>query len=233
MSAPNLIADADGYEWPRCVACNRHLWNDEGYACRVCQERADAALAALAGPVKYSNDKEQKIVSGLYAALDSVLIPGRTGSNGPVTGSRHAPIPIRLEPLSLSARGGIVTVLQSWQADWHERLGWTHPRWSGGMQQQCNQVVHALRVNLPWAASEHPAFDEFARELATTVRACRAAVTGERGERPLKVLCAADGCGGILRITLSCEGRRCPRCNTQYGHNDLMDLDLAARSLAA
>lgn len=220
---------------PLCICCRRGLYADEGYTCRPCQDRADQHLATLAGPVTYARDNRngRKLVSGLYAALAGAMLPGRSSSDGPVSGTRGAPLPIRLEPLSLSARGGVISVLQSWQIDWHERLGWTHPQWQGRPQQQLDQVVRALRNNLPWAASEHPAFDEFARELAATVGQVRAVVTGERAERPLRVLCATPDCPGVLQITLKSDGVRCPRCQTTYSHDQLTRLELAARSMAA
>ncbi|MFD3475903.1 hypothetical protein [Streptomyces sp. NPDC058695] len=34
------------------------------------------------------------------------------------------------------------------------------------------------------------------------------------------------------RLTLDALGLRCPNCQTQHGHADLLDLTLAARSLA-
>jgi hypothetical protein len=211
----NTLAD---YEWPTCP-CGRRLRQDElgRVACRLCQERVDLALRQLPG------------AKGLYARLATVLAPGAGGSIGPVSGSRTAPLPIRLEPLSLQARGGVVTVLQAWLVDWHEQLGWLHPRWQGGMQQQLNQVVHALRVNLEWAATSHPAFDEFASEVSQLVRQCERQITGERKERPVYVACP---CGTTLPITVSTPGARCRGCNTQYARSEVLDLPLAVRAAA-
>lgn len=212
-------AHADDAPVPTCTACPRHLHADEigRYACRPCQHRADHALRQLAGP------------TGLYARLHTVLAPGRAGSLAPVSGSRSAPIPVRLEPLSLTARGGVVTVLQTWQVDWHDRLGWLHPRWEGGLQQQLDQVVHALRANLDWAASSHPAFPEFLHEVTQLVRQCELAITGERKERRVSVVCP---CGAPLSVTISTPGARCRGCDTQYGRSEVLDLPLATRSAA-
>ncbi|WP_458089471.1 hypothetical protein [Streptomyces malaysiensis] len=208
------------YAWPTCGACSRELRHDElgRIACRLCQRRTDENLQALPGD------------TGLYATLQDALQPGRAGDDGRVSGSRTAPLPLRLEPLSLSARGGVVTVLQTWLADWHEVLGWRHPRWEGGLQQQLDQVVKALRVNLEWAASSHPAFAEFSTEVASLTRACRAQATGERPERRITVACP---CGGTLRITISTPGARCPGCGSQYGRADVLELPLAERRIAA
>ena len=208
----------DGYSWPTC-GCGRQLRQDEleRVACRLCQERADQALRQLPGG------------DGLYARLATVLVPGRGGDGTVVSASRTAPLPVRLEPLSLIARGGVVTVLQTWQIDWHEHFGWRHPRWNGDLHQQLDQVVHALRTNLEGAASTHPAFWEFTVEVAGLVRQCERQVTGERKERPIAVACP---CGSILRVTVSTPGARCYGCDTQYDRSAVLDLPLAQRTAA-
>ena len=42
---------------------------------------------------------------GLYALMGAVLAPGTAGDSSRVSGTRTAPLPVRLEPLSLRARG--------------------------------------------------------------------------------------------------------------------------------
>ncbi|RXS84228.1 hypothetical protein EST92_11765 [Streptomyces sp. TM32] len=212
---------ADEYLWPACAACGRDLWENElgRRACRMCQRRADQNLEALAGS------------QGLYAALAAALAPGAGSGEARVSGgTRSAPLPLRLEPLSLSARGGVVTVLQTWLVDWHDQLQWAHPRWQGDLQQQLDQVVQALRANLEWAASQHPAFGDFSVEVATLVRSCRRQVTGEKPERRISVACP---CGSTLRVTVSTPGARCASCGTQYARADVLELPLAVRGMAA
>jgi hypothetical protein len=204
---------------PACTICGNHLYTDElqHQACRPCTNRVDHNLAALAGP------------HGLYARLTQHLRPG-SSNNGPVvSGSRTAPLPVRLEPLSLAARGGVVTILQTWLVDWHDLLGYRYPRWEGDLQQQCDQAVHRLRTLLPWAAEQHGAFAEFAHEIAQLRRQCEAATGGEKPPRRVPVQC---GCGQILRVTLDTAGVRCPACETQYGHSEALRLPLAERRAA-
>jgi hypothetical protein len=210
----------DDYQWPTCTACARQLRHDElgRVACHICRDRAEQNLTALAGE------------HGLYARLSACLAPGAPIRDGHAPTGRTAPLPLRLAPLSLSARGGVVTVLQTWLIDWHETLGWNHPRWSGGLQGQLDQVVGALRSNLDWAASAHLAFGEFADELSSLVRACRRQVTGEQPERRIAVECP---CGGILRITVSTPGTRCAACSAQYDRIAVLELPLAERAVAA
>jgi hypothetical protein len=202
-----------------CTVCHGDLYENElGHqACRPCTERTDRDLRALAG------------TDGLYARLTDSLHPG-SGSGGPaVSGSRSAPLPVRLGPLSLAARGGVVTILQTWLIDWHDLLGYRHPRWDGDLQQQLDQAVKRLRVLLPWAAESHGAFDEFAREIAGLVHQCQAATGGEKPPRRIGVQCA---CGHTLRVTLDTAGVRCPACSTQYGHSEALRLPLAERRAA-
>jgi hypothetical protein len=202
-----------------CTVCHRDLYADElGHqACQPCTERVGSNLAALAGP------------DGLYAKLSDSLQPG-AGMAGPaVSGSRTAPLPLRLDPLSLAARGGVITILQTWLVDWHETLGYRYPRWDGDLQQQCDQVVHRLRVLLPWAAEAHGAFDEFAGEVSRIRFQCVTATGGEKPPRRVPVTCI---CGHVLRITLDTAGVRCPGCSTQYGHSEALQLPLAERRAA-
>lgn len=209
----------DGYIWPTCDPCGRDLRHDElgRHACRLCQDRVDLALRQLPGS------------DGLYAQLATRLVPGRGGDGQVVSVSRTAPLPLRLEPLSLMARGGVVTVLQDWQVDWHDRLGWSHPRWQGDLQQQLDNAVKALRVNLEWAATEHSAFRDFAREVCDLVRQCERQITGERAERRVSVACP---CGTTLRVTVSTPGARCRGCGTQYARSDVLELPIAERTAA-
>ncbi|MGW3491959.1 hypothetical protein, partial [Streptomyces sp. NPDC001054] len=201
---------------PACVICHRTLWADEQhrYACPPCTLRIAEDLAAL---------------PGLYAQLPTVLAPG-SGNGGPaVSGSRTAPLPLRLEPLSLHARGGVTATLQSWIEDWHETLGYQPQRWTGGLQQQCEQAVARLQLLLPWAAEEHPAIDDMAREIRELRRACERQITGEPPERRIRLACP---CGRVLAVTLDTLGRECG-CGVRYGRAELFDLPLAERRQVA
>jgi hypothetical protein len=129
----------------------------------------------------------------------------------------------------LAARGGVVTILQTWLVDWYETLGYRHPRWNGDLQQQLDQAVGRLRNLLPWAAAEHGAFDEFSREIASLRRQCEAETGGERGVRTFGVTCE---CGATLKITIESPGKRCQACGSQYDRQQLFRLQLAARRAA-
>ncbi|MFJ7963169.1 hypothetical protein [Streptomyces sp. NPDC096324] len=202
-----------------CTVCHRDLYADElGHqACRPCTDRVDLNLRALAG------------ADGLYARLSDSLHPGSSSGGPAVSGSRTAPLPLRLAPLSLAARGGIVTILQTWLVDWHDLLGYRHPRWDGDLQQQCDQAVKRLRVLLPWAAERHGAFDEFAGEVSSLRRQAESATGGERGPRWFGVTCT---CSATLKITIESPGKHCDACGAQYDRQALFDLHLAERRAA-
>jgi hypothetical protein len=202
-----------------CTVCLRDLYEHElGHqACRPCTDRVDLHLRALAG------------TDGLYARLADSLHPGSSSGGPAVSGSRTAPLPLRLEPLSLAARGGVVTILQTWLIDFHETLGYNHPRWDGDLQQQCDQVVGRLRVLLPWAAEAHGAFSEFALEIGQLRRQCETATGGEKPPRRIGVSCT---CGRTLKVTLDTAGVKCPDCSAQYGHSEALRLPLAERRAA-
>jgi hypothetical protein len=203
---------------PACCICHSGLYDDEldRQACRPCICRTDENLLALAG------------ARGLYAQLGQQLTPGAGNSGPAVSGSRTAPIPVRLEPLSLLAKGGVVTILQTWVDDWadHGRAQRTR---GGSLQQQLDAAVQTLRFNLDWASAQHPAFAEFAHEVWQIKRQCEGQVTGERAPRRIGVACP---CGQTLRITLDTAGVVCPACAQQYGHSEALSLPLAQRAAA-
>ena len=204
---------------PACIICRTALFDDEqGFACRPCIERIDRQLRALAGP------------EGLYARLSAQLAPG-AGNGGPaVSGSRTAPVPLRLEVLNLMTAGGpVLGPLETWVRDW-ETQGRADMCEAGTLQQRVDHAVGTLRFNLAWAAANHPAVDEFAREVHLAWRQCERQITGERPARTVPVACP---CGQVLRVTLDTAGAQCGGCGEQYGHTELMELPLAERRIAA
>ncbi|WP_406325209.1 hypothetical protein [Streptomyces niveus] len=205
---------------PRCTICTRALYADEinRYACHPCTRRCDEQLLELAGP------------RGLYAKLGSHLAPG-SGSGGPaVSGSRNAPVPLRLDVLNLLTAGGpVLGPLETWVRDWEAR-GRAELNEAGTLQQRVNHAVGTLRFNLEWAATNHPAFDEFAREVSLMHRQASVHVAGERPPRAIPVACP---CGAILRVGLDTPGVRCYGCGEQYGHAEVLRLPVAERRAAA
>jgi hypothetical protein len=216
------IAPDDAPTGPVCTCCGSNFWAEElgRQACFRCQDAADEHLKALAGP------------TGLYARLPAAMMPGKGGDNSRVSGSRTPPLPLRIEPLSLSARGGVVTILQMWAEDWHELMERNPPEWRGDFQQQCDQVVQTLRFNLEWAARDHLAFDEFSDEVRHMRRSCEWAVLGEPPELLTTVGCNVTGCPGTMNVAISTDYTKCPECGERYRDNAVKKLRAVERSAA-
>lgn len=216
---------------PRCTVCTSRLWADElgRRACFRCQDQTSARLQAFAGPVTYARrGTNVRLVSGLYAALPAALMPGRSGAGGRSPGPRGSSLPARLGPLSLTARGGVVSILQDWAEDWHQLMDRPLRPWTGTLQQQVDDAVRTLRFNLEWAAINHPIFDQFAHEIHDLYATCLHHATGERRATGRTVTCS---CGTTIGgITFETDSRRCPGCGTVH---DWAGLCRLARKAAA
>ncbi|MGW6872872.1 hypothetical protein ACWGHA_11115 [Streptomyces xanthophaeus] len=165
---------------------------------------------------------------GLYGALAEALEPSRRGDGGRSSSGRAAPIPCNLETLDLRARGGIEGVLATWSADLCEREQWQLPQY-GTVEAAVTGYADLLLRNLTMICDEHPAVREFATELRQIAGQAERLITGERPPRRIPVTCP---CGTVLRITLDTPGARCPGCEVQYGHAEVLRLPMAERSAA-
>lgn len=169
----------------------------------------------------------------LYRALEMALVPSRSSSGGGlVSGSRTAPLPVRLEVLDLRARGGVEGILSTWERDVRDQLGWVEPPARGSVEAAVAGSAQFLLDQVPWIAEQHPAAYELTDELRAVVAHCRAALGHEPAERRIILACATDGCVGVLRITLSTPGQQCGRCGTSYGWEELRTLRPAERAVA-
>lgn len=221
----------DAAATPTCIICRHDLFADEWdrYCCRPCQDRIDADLTALAGPVTWQGSgRERRLVSGLFAALPTELEPSSSNRGPRVSGSRSAPIPARMEPLSQSSHGGLVNDLEEWVADWEHRGYATRCR-AVRPQYRMDQAVATLRFNLDTAVRRHEAINAFAGDIREIRGTCEALIIGARPPRPLSAVCH---CGTRIAFTLNTEFRHCKGCGTDYGHTALIDLALANQDAA-
>lgn len=198
---------------PVCTACGRGLLQHERgrFACRVCEARGVELLRTL---------------PALYAQTAYLLQPGTGGKGGRVSGSKSAPLPCSEAVLSLRARGGMVTILTSWESAFRDELGYTATPFRGTYEQTLDGTVQFLVNAAPWIYASFPAVDEYHRELRQIAGQARAIVTGEKPARTVPVQCS---CGAVLRITLDTDGRKCS-CGQQYGWTELRELPLAERA---
>lgn len=199
-----------------CTICLRPTDEREPIRHDRCARRLDRNLDAL---------------PGLYALMGAVLAPGAVAGGGRVSGNtRTAPLPVRIEPLSLRASGGIVAAVATWEADWRETRGMA-PAARGSGERDLSAIVMFLRAHLPWAIEQHPAIVEFDAEIAHLVHECRQA----GGLLPVKTrigVCPAlvgeEACGAALYADPTAEAIRC-RCGARWGRGQWMMLGKAMR----
>ncbi|MFJ9740858.1 hypothetical protein [Streptomyces sp. NPDC101166] len=201
----------------QCCVCHRDLYADEQATCRPCTDRVDHTLQTIAGP------------DGLYARLSASLRPGSSTGGPVVSGSRTAPLPVRIEVLDLmTERGPIISALEGWVRDW-EFYGRATVDEGGTLQRRVDHAVQTLRFNLAWAAAHHPAFSDFADEIHHVKRRAETATGAEKPPIKVPVTCR---CGATVRFTLDTRSEICRACGAEYGHSELTRLPYAGRRAA-
>jgi hypothetical protein len=211
VNHPILIETSDGtYEWPRCVACQSGLWEDETgrRACRPCEDRTGERLAEL---------------PALFAQINTTaaLIRGPRRGTGMPTGSRVPPIPANAEVLSLAAVGGVATRLRDIEDAWRKILGRTVATWAGAPAQAVPKHVDFLRINLQWACERYEEVGQDMEEIRRIHAECTAALSPD--PRPGRVrigLCPvvsdSGPCGAQLTASTTNHKVRCPSCGTRW-----------------
>lgn len=212
---------------PACTLCLRPL--DPGHE----SARHDRCAEHLDGQLQR--------IPALYAALHDVLEPGSSDGTR-VSGTRTARLPLRVEPLSLLCRGGIVSILATWETDWRERRGFSRDPTTADCEQLLEgdnvlaDVVEFLRTHLDWAARQHPAVDEFAGEIHEIIGACKSALglttdlrrigqcPGQLGDRV---------CGRVLYADPYAAEIICDRCRTVWPRSRWLLLGAAIAETAA
>lgn len=155
-----------------CVVC----WQvdpDRGYVCERDRQRLARALWQL---------------RDLHALLPHALAPGRGAQQLVRTGRAEAPLPLRADPLDLAGRPpanagldavqdyrgdqvgaiGVAAILDGWARDWS-----TYRDDEDLPEPTVPALVTWLSMRLDWACTEHPAVDDFARELTVLLYTCR------------------------------------------------------------
>lgn len=205
----------------QCLMCRRPSTRR---VCGLCVAHVDADLMA---------------VPALYAALGEMLEPSwgmRTDARVSGGGRVGSPMPLRLEPLSLRAHGGIVSVLHYWESDWRAVLGWTARPFRGSVEQSVVGAVRFLRNNWTWCAEEHDEADVFAANVREWAAACRVQVNGPGGARMIGTCptAADDGmaCGTSLWADPYAEKIECRGCHAVWKRAEWMDLGRRMRVTA-
>jgi hypothetical protein len=194
--------------------------------CSGCRERVKSELSEI---------------PDAYALIPASLEPG-TGTGVKVSGTRTAPIPVRLDALNLlvGATGTVhgdpsdqhgpippLVVLDQWVADWID----VRQRSEHQPVPTISTLTGWLLARLDWALDEHPAVDDFAREVRDTLRAIRGVTEPQRtGEYIGK-------CPAKLRDESRCQTRlyadpyldqiACPRCGVSWARRQWLQLAAA------
>lgn len=192
-----------------CVLCGR-----QGPK-RVCDRCLDAT------------EQHLKSLSLYYRRLGEFLKPGSTTSSPVSGGSSEAPLPVKVDVLSLRGPGGIAGVLTAWEDDWRNVLGWSARPFRGTTEQTVDGAALFLLRNWPWCADKHPAPELFADEIRELVDACRLHTEGRSdirviGECP--VVTEHGVCGSKLFAAPFLSVIRCRKCRTEWPESDWLKL---------
>jgi len=153
----------------------------------VIDQRRQYERAAVCNGCRTWLDRTLVEIVELYALLPANLLPGQAHGQR-VSGSREAPLPLRVDPLDLMmpARVGIVhdvwrdqtgqvsvaTILDLWVRDWRD----VRDRGEGLPTPTVLELTRWLGNRLEWACDDHPAVDEFANEMRDLRRILRSFV---------------------------------------------------------
>lgn len=203
-------AEELSYEWPKCLACNKDLWNNETsrWACRPCEDKTGKRLAEL---------------PGLFARINTTtaLMRGARRQGAATSGSRVPPIPPRLEVLSLAAAGGVATRLRDIEDAWRQTLGWTVAPWRGNPGEAVPEHIRFLANNLPWACDSYDSIGQDVEELRRIHSECTAVLSHDPKPGRVKIgLCPvvfdSGRCGAQLTASTASHKVRCPACLTEW-----------------
>lgn len=157
---------------------------------------------------------------GLYALLAAWLAPGsRNPDHGSVT-AVEAPLPVREHVLDLRAPGGIVGVLEDWQAAVRDARGYTAPTRAGDIPLRIVAAAGDLMANLTWISVQWEQASDLARELATLEGRALAIINPRDRSIPIGQCPTQDTdgsiCGATIRVPAGTTDVYCHRCSTRF-----------------
>lgn len=185
-------------------------------------------------------------IPAAYVAVD--LETGRTGSERRASGFESRP-PLNTPALSLLAQGSVLPAKEGrpWPQDQLgtipplELLWWWCEDWHGVLSQRgmpgptMASVCSWLLVRLDLACSDHPAVDEFARDVKDISGQLRVFGTKDRGE-PAGRCPRMNGdarCDTPLYVDPYVDEIECSRCHTKWKRREGQWMHLRAQQEAA
>lgn len=178
--------------WPTCVICHAVIpaADQPRHACVGCETRLRDQLAYLATAL---------------VDLPHCLVPEHSGDSGGRSSARvEAPLPLRLDVVSLLGGGGIRDVLGGWAREWIEA------RRGDPLPGTPDPAGDALR----WACRHHPAIGEYAIDVGELYADARDALTDR--EPAVVGQCRQPGCGGqLLAVERPAGDAECDTCGSR------------------
>lgn len=206
-------------EHGRCVVCSKPMDRErvgERMACPSCQTQMSIHLVD---------------VLEFYALAEGELLPGSsTGARG-----TERSIGVRIAALDFLAGHDVVAVLALWESEWRETYGLSVDPMIARPVPSLSRSVAFLQTWLPRACTDHPAIDEFARELRECWGLAQSAARVSPA-RSLSITCVADDerhddgiCGKRIPVSVDeIRGRvTCSRCRTTWDVPHLMHVAIA------
>jgi hypothetical protein len=197
-----------------CTRCRTNLWDTElaagRWVCGRCEQTAFDQLRALPGLFRRI-DQTGALMKG---SSSGDLVSGSSSGSKP---------PLKLGPLTITANGGAVTLLQAIEDSWRSALGW-----SAGETRHHSDIDGATKFlinQLGWACSNYPEIAEDLKTIKRLHERCVSIDTGEPLEHRFQVHCSSDDCDGRMAITMTTRWATCPDCSHQYERDHLMRLD--------
>jgi hypothetical protein len=206
----DFAADESEYEWPKCVAGDHRLWAEEldRWACRPCEGVTARRLREL---------------NALFPRLNktAALMRGARRTGPATSGSKEAPIPVRLEVLNLVANGGVATRLEAIEDAWQQARG-RNPNAPAGVPLKAVPLhIEYLAINLQWACENYEEIGQDMEEIRHLHAECTAALSPDPKPGRVRIgLCPvvldSGPCGAQLTATVASPKVRCPGCRTEW-----------------
>lgn len=148
-----------------CVICGEA--SEQGFACAVCERRLRDRLANI---VEF------------YALAEGELVPGASGGS---RSSSERSLGVRVAALDFLAGNDVVAILGLWERDWRETYDLSDAKAGRDVQDTLTAIVNFLLAWLHRSCTDHPAIDDFAREVRECWGIARAAARMAPARRTL------------------------------------------------
>ncbi|MFI0900583.1 hypothetical protein [Streptomyces sp. NPDC020983] len=208
----------------------------------ACGHTSDIPAQLCAPCTNRLRDRLQRLPQ-LHTALAAWLPPGSRRPEFGRASSAEAPLPLRETVLDLRGPGGIVGVLEDWQAAVHADRGFTGPIRAGGIPARIRRAAHGLQAHLTWVSIQWELATDLARELAALEGRCLTVINPADRSTPIGQCPTQDTdgsiCGATIRVPAGTTDVYCHRCGTRFPPDAWlnlrrwMDHDQAERTLVA